>query len=299
MSKVVEASSPPSDVLHGRVDRVPDAGRAEHRPDHQHRHDGDDAEGDREQERRLHHRPGVDPGQPQPGPARPAGALRTAGRCGCSSFAAALSRCSSGPRSIGRRCARRRWPRLAVQPAAGAPAVSLGTAAWVAHGRAPWLPGGLAGVDIGAAGTVGRRSSRPGRSVRWPVGPSVIGLTLRRWPSSRRSSRLLHPAPHPTTRRSTSSAVLGSRRPPVASTERATTATASPSLGVTNFTPMVERPVGRKLVVDRAAHDLAVLGDREDLVAVLDDERADQDAAVLVGQRHRLDPDGRRGGCRR
>ena len=31
-----------------------------------------------------------------------------------------------------------------------------------------------------------------------------------------------------------------------ASTERATTATASPPLGVTNFTPIVERPVGRK-----------------------------------------------------
>ena len=31
-----------------------------------------------------------------------------------------------------------------------------------------------------------------------------------------------------------------------ASTERATTATASPPLGVTNFTPIVERPVARK-----------------------------------------------------
>ena len=69
--------------------------------------------------------------------------------------------------------------------------------------------------------------------------------------------RLLHPRPDPTTRRRVRRPVrTASRRPPrarsaprsssLASTDRATTATASPALGVTNFTPIVDRPVGRK-----------------------------------------------------
>ena len=40
--------------------------------------------------------------------------------------------------------------------------------------------------------------------------------------------------------------VASSRTSSGDSTERVTTATASPPLGVTNFTPMVERPVARK-----------------------------------------------------
>ena len=54
------------------VDRVPHAGGAEHLPDHGDRDDGDDGERDRQQERRLHDRPRVDPGQPEAGAARAA-----------------------------------------------------------------------------------------------------------------------------------------------------------------------------------------------------------------------------------
>src|SRR5690606_20920609 len=46
---------------------------------------------------------------------------------------------------------------------------------------------------------------------------------------------------------------------------------------------------GPQVLVDRAAHDLAALGDGEDLVPVLHDEGADEAAALLVGQRHGLD----------
>src|SRR5689334_16496524 len=46
---------------------------------------------------------------------------------------------------------------------------------------------------------------------------------------------------------------------------------------------------GPEVLVDRTAHDLPARGDREDLVALDHDERADQPAALLVGQRHRLD----------
>src|SRR5205085_8348381 len=50
------------------------------------------------------------------------------------------------------------------------------------------------------------------------------------------------------------------------------------------------RATGRPEVrVDRAAHDLAAGGDREDLVTIGHDERADQATAVLVRERHRLD----------
>ena len=170
----------------------------------------------------------------------------------------------------------------------------------------------------GAAGIGGRvgavlldASSPVSRGCVCSVGRSVIRPHSRvgNRPSSR-SHRLLHRSPHraiPASRRAgalgvgrrSSSVVVDSpSSSPVssavssasgASTERATTATASPSLGVTNFTPIVERPVGPEVVVDRAAHDLAALGDREHLVAVDDDEGADQVAALLVGQRHRLD----------
>src|SRR6478609_7824961 len=48
---------------------------------------------------------------------------------------------------------------------------------------------------------------------------------------------------------------------------------------------------GPEVGVDRAADDLPAAGDREHLVALLHDERADQAAAVLVGELDRADAD--------
>ena len=288
------------DVVDGAVDRVPDAGGAEHRPDH---------------------------GPPTTTVTMPKaidsrndvfitdqGSIRVSrsrARRGAAG-AREARRCRVGRDGrVGRGARRSAWrgPRTAVRRRRRrlAPAVGRG-----ARRRFAGL-GGLRGL-VRASGPArpsvrcwARRTS-PVRDGATVVGSSVgptSGLALLRGLSSRcrPSRRLLHPQPHPAIR-SDSSVDTSARRftrrddgrrpPPPAprpgdSTDRATTATASPSLGVTNFTPIVERPVGRKFVVDRAAHDLAALGDREDLVAVDDDERADQAAAVLVGQRHRLD----------
>src|SRR5690606_10407180 len=94
------------------VDRVPHARGTEHAPHDGHRDHGDHAEGDREQERRLHHRPRVQPDQPQPcgaGAALRRGRLRGPARCrrpsGAATPAAArtTARCTRLGRPLGAR----------------------------------------------------------------------------------------------------------------------------------------------------------------------------------------------------
>ena len=63
------------------------------------------------------------------------------------------------------------------------------------------------------------------------------------------------------------------------SDSRSTEATFSPSAVENTMTPWVERP-GDADAVDRAADQLAAVGDQHDLVALLDRERGDQPAVA-------------------
>ena len=214
------------------------------------------------------------------------------------------------PRRVGRR-ARRRAALRRLAPAGDRSAARGGVGSRGLLGRCAGGRRRSAPIRRWSARRAGC-ACRPGCPGACATGPARQALghqpSLWRWSSEagprrtrtrprrrRHRSRLLHPSPH---RRFVGRRSVGPsaapRRPPrpprrASPRERATTATASPSLGVTNFTPMVVAAGRPEVCVDRAAHHLAALGDREDLVALDHDERADQAAAVLVGQRHRLD----------
>ena len=187
------------------------------------------------------------------------------------------------PRRPRRACAgrgrRRRVVRSRRRRRRGRAGALAGRAVWSRHrlGRR-WpprvaLPGGQQpsprGVALLGCVDVSRRRGRPPvlavGAVRASGGArslSVITAPQRRLGSSVHRRRVDRSAPDCRPPSSHRRAPAPSHRPArssgARSTLRATTATESPVLGPTNFTPIVERPVGRNAVVDRAAHDLAV-----------------------------------------
>src|SRR6476469_214968 len=200
------------DVLHGLVDRVPDTGRAEHRPHHQDRDHRDHAERDREQEGGLHDRPRVDPGQPQPGPARrPAPDGRLLG--GLPGL-----RVGVGPVLVGRVAELGGDALPERRPDGGLLGAVSGLAGGGSLDGAFRHQSSLSPVSGAFGSEPGGSASVVSMSVVWEADPSIVASASTLGDSSA-SSR--------------------------ASTDRATTATASPDFGVTNFTPIVERPVAR------------------------------------------------------
>ena len=289
---------------------------------------------------------GVDPGQPEPGPARRAvrravAAGRAGGRglCrrlrtgnGCGHGGGTAARIGAGRPARPRGPEQRSGPRVGGAGSARSASERVPTreaTRWVSPSDEPRLDRSTREASYG--GVVDRRRTgvrrapawrpscpaRPGRwAPAWPPpaaasaagpGPSWQAQCPRRWPAGWPS-----PGPDDPPSGLTLSAFVGRvsvdccildlirrlsrgydgrrgrrlgvvrRRPsaprprPCASTDRATTATASPALGVTNFTPIVDRPVGRKSSLIGLRTTWPFWRDREDLVAVLHDERADQ-----------------------
>ena len=136
------------DALDGLADRVEDPHRVEHRPEDDDGDQGHDRQADGQQERQLHDRPGVDPGQDEAGLARP-GHRRRRGR-----RPARRRRRGREASSRSAGCRRAHWPRCGA----------LGRA----HSSVPSSPGVSAtsvsvaspsGCSIGAASSESSESS--------------------------------------------------------------------------------------------------------------------------------------------
>ena len=178
------------------VDRLEQPGRAQHGPHRVHRDHQHDARGDGEQERGLHHRPRIEPGQPEPslagtpGDARPSAcsAASVSGvACGRASVAgdAALdcdgSVVPAGPAASASARSAGSSERRRVRKAVGAPgrrsrrrsSRSGGPDGRSARPR-PRQPQRPPAVPAAAAPAAGVRRVAVGRRRRWPRWPGAV-----------------------------------------------------------------------------------------------------------------------------